>query len=58
VGHRIPREHYARDWTLAETATMLFFESDHDFACHHVTPINAFKDGGSGIQKAREARER
>jgi predicted TIM-barrel fold metal-dependent hydrolase len=58
VGHRVGRDHYIRDWTLAETATMLFVESDYDFACHHVTPINAFKDGGSGIEKAREARER
>jgi hypothetical protein len=37
---------------------MLFVESDYDFACHHVTPITAFKDGGCSIQKAREARER
>jgi predicted TIM-barrel fold metal-dependent hydrolase len=58
VGHRIQREHFTRDWTVAETATMLFVESDYDFACHHVTPINAFKDGGCSIQKAREARER
>src|SRR6202166_3615750 len=58
AGYRIPREHYARDWTLAETANMLFVESDYDFACHHVTPINAFKDGGCSIQKAREAREK
>ena len=58
VGHRIPREQFTRDWTLAETATMLFVESDYDFACHHVTPINAFKDGGCSIQKAREAREK
>ncbi len=27
VGHRIPREHFARDWKLAETAKMLFVES-------------------------------
>src|ERR1700693_2714067 len=58
VGHRLPRERYARDWTLGETAKMLFVESDYDFACHHVTPINAFKDGGCSIAKAREARDR
>ena len=46
VGHRLPREQYTRNWTVAETARMLFVESDYDFACHHVTPINAFKDGG------------
>ncbi len=58
VGYRLPREHYTRDWALAETATMLFVESDYDFACHHVIPITAFKDGGCSVEKAREARER
>src|ERR1700689_1088907 len=58
AGYRIPREQFTRDWVLEETAKMLFVESDYDFACHHVTPINAFKDGGCSIQKAREARER
>ena len=55
VGYRLPRDQFARDWTLAETAKVLFVESDYDFACHHVTPINAFKDGGCSIEKAREA---
>src|SRR5258705_7789088 len=55
VGYRLPREQFARDWTLAETAKVLFVESDYDFACHHVTPINAFKDGGGSIEKAPEA---
>src|SRR5258707_434726 len=58
VGYRLPREQFARDWTLAETAKGLFVESDYDFACHHVTPINAFKDGGRSIEKTREAREK
>jgi uncharacterized protein len=58
IGYRLPRDHYTRDWTLAETATMLFVESDYDFACHHVIPITAFKDGGCSIAKAREAIER
>ncbi|MDB5584256.1 MAG: amidohydrolase family protein [Bradyrhizobium sp.] len=58
IGYRIPKEQYTRDWTLSETANMLFVESDYDFACHHVTPINAFKDGGSSAAKAREAREK
>jgi predicted TIM-barrel fold metal-dependent hydrolase len=58
VGYRIPRERFTRDWGLEETAKMLFVESDYDFACHHVTPINAFKDGGCSVEKAREARAR
>jgi hypothetical protein len=45
VGYRLPREHFTRDWTVAETAKMLYVESDYDYACHHVIPINAFKDG-------------
>src|SRR5260221_3831119 len=58
VGYRLPREHFTRDWTVGETAKMLYVESDYDYACHHVIPINAFKDGGVSIQKAREIRER
>ena len=58
VGYRLPREHFTRDWTVGETAKMLYVESDYDYACHHVIPINAFKDGGVSIQKAREVRER
>jgi hypothetical protein len=57
VGHRLPREQFTRDWTVAETAKMLYVESDYDFACHHVIPISAFKDGGISVQKARELRE-
>jgi len=57
-GYRLPRETFLRDWTLEETANMLFVESDYDFACHHVTPINAFKDGGCSVAKAKEARTR
>jgi predicted TIM-barrel fold metal-dependent hydrolase len=58
VGYRLPREQFTRDWTVAETAKMLYVESDYDFACHHVIPINAFKDGGVSVAKAREIRER
>src|SRR5258708_18966896 len=54
VGYRLPREHFTRDWTVGETAKMLYVESDYDYACHHVIPINAFKDGGVTIQKTRE----
>ncbi len=28
-----------RDWTLAETATMLFLESDYDFAPGAAAPV-------------------
>jgi uncharacterized protein len=58
VAYRLPREAFTRDWTLEETANLLFVESDYDFACHHVIPITAFKDGGCSVAKAREARTR
>ncbi len=58
AGYRVPREHYIRDWSVEETANMLFVESDYDLACHHVLELNAYKDGGSGLAKAREAKER
>jgi predicted TIM-barrel fold metal-dependent hydrolase len=58
VGYRLPRETFTRDWMLEETANLLFVESDYDFACHHVIPITAFKDGGCSVAKAREARAR
>ncbi|WP_415394338.1 amidohydrolase family protein (plasmid) [Rhodococcus globerulus] len=37
---------------------MMFVESDYDMACHHVLALTAYKDGGSGLNKAREARTR
>jgi uncharacterized protein len=35
AGYRIPYEHYTRDWTLEETANMLFVESAHAHVIHH-----------------------
>ncbi|UVF80188.1 amidohydrolase family protein [Gordonia mangrovi] len=58
AGYRIPREHYVRDWGVDEAASMMFLESDYDIACHHVLALTAYKDGGSGLAKAREARKR
>jgi hypothetical protein len=55
VAYRLPRETFTGDWTLEETANLLFVESDYDFACHHVIPITAFKHGGcsGGFARAR-----
>jgi predicted TIM-barrel fold metal-dependent hydrolase len=57
-GYRIPEEHFLRDWSVEETANLLFVESDYDMACHHVLQLNAYRDGGSGLAKAREAKQR
>lgn len=57
-GYRVPAEHFLRDWDVEETANMLFVESDYDMACHHVLALTAYRDGGSSLQKAREAKQR
>ena len=57
-GYRVPREHYVRDWGVEETANLLFVESDYDLACHHVLQLNAYRDGGSGLEKAKQAKRR
>jgi uncharacterized protein len=52
AGQRIPREPFTRDWKLAETATMLFLESDYDFACPRVTPTAAaYRSGQSNTRE-------
>lgn len=54
----VPRDVYMRDWSVDETASMLFAESQTDAAiCHHL-PIYAFKDGLVSVEKTAEAREK
>lgn len=54
----LPRSAYMTDWSVDDTAAMLFGESQTDVAiCHHL-PIYAFKDGLVSIEKTAEARER
>jgi hypothetical protein len=55
----VPDENgFLRDWSMEETANMLFLESDVDIAVHHSLPLFAFKDGGCSFEKTLEAKER
>jgi uncharacterized protein len=56
--YRLPREAFARDWPVSDTANMLFAESSTDVAVFHPLPITAFKDGMVALEKAVEARQR
>ncbi|TJV46114.1 MAG: amidohydrolase [Mesorhizobium sp.] len=56
--YRVPEKAYRRDWGIEEIANAAFIESDTDIAVYHVLPLNAFKDGACGIDKAVEARRR
>lgn len=56
--YRIPEQAFRRDWGIEEIANAAFIESDTDIAVYHVLPLNAFKDGACGIDKAVEARRR
>jgi predicted TIM-barrel fold metal-dependent hydrolase len=48
-------ESIMRDWPIEDTTSMLFHESVTDVAIYHPTPIYAFKDGFSSIDKGVEA---
>ena len=56
--YALSRSAYMSDWSVDDTAAMLFGESQTDVAiCHHL-PIYAFKDGLVSIEKTAEAREK
>ena len=46
---------YLRDWTVIDTANLLFGESATDIAVYHPLAIASFKDGYSSVAKAVEA---
>jgi uncharacterized protein len=52
------KQEYLRDWSIEETASMVFVESDADLAVHHVLPIYAFRDGLCSLGKTLEARQK
>jgi predicted TIM-barrel fold metal-dependent hydrolase len=52
------RERYIRDWSIEDTARMVFLESDTDLAVYHSLPLNAYKDGMCSFDKAVEAKRR
>ncbi|GAA4728439.1 hypothetical protein GCM10023350_09420 [Nocardioides endophyticus] len=51
-------EAYFTDWTIEDTAGMVFAESNTDIGIMHVLPIYAFKDGLCSFEKALEAQSR
>lgn len=53
--YAMDRENYLRDWTITDTANLLFRESDTDVAVFHPLAIASFKDGYSSLAKAAEA---
>jgi uncharacterized protein len=57
-GFSAAREVYLRDWSIEDTARLVFTESDTDLAVYHVLPLNAFHDGMCSFEKALEARQR
>jgi predicted TIM-barrel fold metal-dependent hydrolase len=57
-GYRLDPEETKRDWTVEDTANILFRESGTDVAVFHTTPIYFFKDGWSGWHKSVEAAKR
>jgi uncharacterized protein len=57
-GYALPPVDYLRDWSIEETAAMVFGESDTDLAVYHVLPLNAFHDGMCSLDKALEAQKR
>jgi uncharacterized protein len=52
------KQEYLQDWSIEETASMVFAESDADLAVHHVLPIYAFRDGLCSLEKTLEAKRR
>jgi predicted TIM-barrel fold metal-dependent hydrolase len=54
-GYRLDPEATKRDWSVEDTANILFRESGTDVAVFHTTPIYFFKDGWSGWHKSVEA---
>jgi predicted TIM-barrel fold metal-dependent hydrolase len=54
-GYRLDPEATKRDWTVDDTANILFRESATDVAIFHTTPIYFFKDGWSGWHKSVDA---
>lgn len=54
-GYQVEMEASRRDWTVDDTAGIMFRESHTDVAIFHTTPIYFFKDGWSSWEKSVEA---
>lgn len=57
-GYRLSKQTVQQDWSVADTAAMCFNESNIDVAVFHPTPIMAYKDGQTSVEKAIEATQR
>ncbi len=57
-GYRPTPDAYLRDWSVDETASMLFAEGQTDIGIMHVLPIYCYKDGLCSYEKALEAQTR
>jgi predicted TIM-barrel fold metal-dependent hydrolase len=58
AGYDLEAEKTLRDWSVEETADIMFRESNTDVAIFHPVPIYFFKDGYSSVAKALEATKR
>jgi predicted TIM-barrel fold metal-dependent hydrolase len=58
AGYDLEGEKTLRDWSVEETADIMFRESNTDVAIFHPVPIYFFKDGYSSVAKALEATKR
>lgn len=60
AGHAVPAEYrrtqesMLRDWSVEETANLLFRESRTDFSVFHPQSITIFEDGLTSVRKAEE----
>lgn len=58
TGPILTEESIRRDWKIEDTAKLIFAEGYTDMATYHPTPIAAFEDGFSSLEKAKEAIDR
>ncbi|MGQ4598935.1 amidohydrolase family protein [Nocardia sp. R6R-6] len=52
--YAVPPEKWIRDWSTDEVTNLLFRESATDFAIFHPTPIGAYHDGMTSVEKAAD----
>ncbi|MFB6236410.1 MAG: amidohydrolase family protein [Halopenitus sp.] len=56
-GYRVTRDGYIRNWSVEETANMLFRESNTDMATFQSLPLYAYEDGLTANENCVEAVE-
>lgn len=53
--YAVPRNAYISDWSMEDTAKVLFAESPNDMAVVHTLPFGWFKDSYCSVEKSAEA---